>query len=56
MTANEERVSFRNDKNFLELRCLHNFVNIVNATELYTFEKVNFMASKLYLSKKIWRN
>lgn len=48
-TANGENISFWND-DLLELGWLHNFVNIKNATELYTFERMNFTASKLYLS------
>ena len=44
MTANGESFVLRgDDKKFLQLGCLHNFVNIVIATELYTFERVNFM-------------
>lgn len=52
MATKEERVSFGNEEHFLELGCLHNFVNLVNATELYTFERVNFMVRKLYLRKQ----
>ena len=44
MTANGEGFFWRgDDKNFLKLRCLHKFVNTVIATELYTFERVDFM-------------
>lgn len=44
MTANGESFFWReDDKNVLQLGCLHNFVTMVIATELYTFERVNFM-------------
>lgn len=47
-----ESISFCSDGNFPELGCSYGFVKIVKVSELQTFERVNFIACKLYLKLK----